>query len=94
MLHHLIRSQLKKNAAMLMDEARRAEGFMKLLMKQRNNGDKWTKEEKLLLKKYLQRLAAYVPVLMVFMLPFGTVLIPVLAEMLDRRKMSRNGSQS
>ncbi len=89
----IFKTHLEKNVSMIRREAEHAEGFMRVLMKPRNSTDKWTKEEKVLLKNYLRRLAVYVPALMVFLLPFGMVLIPVLAEILDRRKGNRNHPQ-
>ncbi|MCX5804647.1 MAG: hypothetical protein NT010_01080 [Proteobacteria bacterium] len=64
-------------------------GFTKLLMKHRNTGIEWTREEKIKLKYYLWRIAIYVPIIIIFLLPFGTLLLPVLAESLDRRKNRR-----
>jgi len=93
MMKHFIMLRLKKNAALIMNEARHAEGFMRLLMKPRNTGDIWTKEERVQLRNYLRRLVAYVPVLLIFLLPCGTLLIPILAEILDRRKESRDSAQ-
>ncbi len=90
----LLQAHLKKNTALLLNEAKRADGFMRLLMKHRNTGDGWTDEERVQLKSYLRRLAAYVPVLLVFLLPFGMLLVPVLAEVMDRRKMPREVTQS
>lgn len=74
---------------MILDEAVQINGFMKLLMKPRNEDTGWTKEEKAQIRKHLKRLSCYVPVLIVFLLPFGSFLIPVLAEILDRRKNKR-----
>ena len=74
---------------MILTEAKEVDGFMKLLMKQRNTGDKWTLDEKAKLKSHLHHMAVYIPILFVFLLPFGTLLIPVLAEILDRRKQKR-----
>jgi hypothetical protein len=88
-MYRLIKGHLSKNAALIRAEAEHAEDFMRLLMKQRNTGCDWTGEERLLFKRYLRRLAAYVPVFLIFLLPFGTLLIPVLAEVLDRRKVAR-----
>lgn len=85
----MIRSQIVKSKEMILNEAREIHGFMDLLMKQRNTGCGWTKAEKIQLKRYLTRLATYVPILFVFLLPGGLVLIPILAEVLDRRKHRR-----
>jgi hypothetical protein len=75
-----------------MNEAKHINGFMKLLMKHHNTGIKWTGAEKHELKQYLKRLTAYVPALFLFLLPCGLLLLPVLAEIMDRRKISRDGS--
>jgi len=63
--------------------------FMKLLMKQRNTGHNWTAEDIDKIKAHLMRLAFYVPVLIIFLLPFGSFLLPVLAEIIDRREEAR-----
>lgn len=66
-------------------------GFMRLLMKRRNNRlSVWTKEDKRLLRKHLLHLSLYIPILAVFALPFGSFLFPVLAEIMDRRKQRRH----
>jgi hypothetical protein len=59
--------------------------FMMLLMKQRNTGNKWTNEDIKKIKSHLIRFVLYVPVLIIFLLPFGSLLLPVLAEIMDRR---------
>jgi len=74
---------------MILDEAVQINGFMKLLMKPKNTHTGWTKEEKVQLRNHLKHLSCYVPVLIIFLLPFGSLLIPVLAEILDRRKSKR-----
>ena len=74
---------------MILDEAQKLTGFMHLLMKPRNTGLAWTGEEKRLLKLHLKHLSYYVPIMVVFVLPFGSLLIPVLAEILDRRGTRR-----
>jgi hypothetical protein len=94
LMQRLLQAQLKKNTRLLVNEAKHADGFMRLLMKHRNTGDGWTREERCELKGYLRRFAAYVPVLFVFLLPFGMLLVPVLAEIMDRRREPRNSSQS
>jgi len=62
---------------------------MELLMKQRNTGNNWTTEDIGLLKSHLIHLSLYVPVLIIFLLPFGSFLLPVLAEIVDRREETR-----
>jgi hypothetical protein len=89
MIKHLIVSQIKKNKDLILNETNEMNGFTKLLMKHRNTGVELTREEKLKLKYYLWRIAIYVPIIIIFLLPFGTLLLPVLAESLDRRKNRR-----
>jgi hypothetical protein len=89
MIKQLIISQIKKNRDLILNETNEMNGFTKLLMKHRNTGIKWTKEEKTKLKHYLRRIAFYVPIVLVFLLPLGTLLLPILAETLDRRKNMR-----
>jgi hypothetical protein len=88
-MKNLIKSHLIKNRDMILGETKRVNGFMTLLMKQRNTGIKWTKAERGQLRNYLKRIWLYIPILFVFLLPFGTLFIPVLAEILDRRKSDR-----
>jgi len=89
MIGRFIKSHLRKSKDLILGEARHMEGFIQLLMKQRNTGTKWTPSEKAQLKRYLRRLVGYAPVLCIFLLPAGFFLIPLLAEVVDRRKRSR-----
>jgi len=89
MIQYFSQRVIEKHKRMILDEAVQINGFMKLLMKPRNAGTGWTKEEKTQLRKHLKRLSYYVPVLIIFLAPFGSLLIPVLAEILDRRKNKR-----
>jgi hypothetical protein len=89
MIRRLLKSHIRKYKDIIMGEAQDLEGFMHVLMKQRNTGDKWTKDEKAQLKGYLRGLIFYAPVLFVFLLPGGFFLVPLLAEVIDRRRRSR-----
>jgi hypothetical protein len=89
-LRNFVRSQVAKNRELLLRESRETEGFMRLLMKQRNTGEKWTLRERIQLKQYLRRLAGYIPALCIFLLPGGFLLIPLLAEVMDRRRQARS----
>ena len=80
---------ITNNRAMILDEARKMSGFMRLLMKPRNTGEAWTSEERRLLRMHLKHLSYYVPMMAIFAMPFGSLLIPVLAEVLDRRANRR-----
>jgi len=84
---------IANNKALLLHEAEKVTGFMQLLMKPRNTRTKWTREDRRLLKVHLRHLSYYVPVLVIFVLPFGSLLIPLLAEILDRRRSSRKSAR-
>jgi hypothetical protein len=71
--------------ASIFREVRQAQGFMNLLMKPRN-GMPWTTEDRSALHMHLRRLAQTLPILGLFSLPGGSVLLPLLALFLDRRK--------
>jgi hypothetical protein len=89
MLRSLIQSILLKHRNLFFQEAQRITGFLELLMKQKNTGIKWTREERIELRRYLKRLSIYIPVFFIFALPFGSLLVPLLAEIYDRRKNPR-----
>lgn len=89
MIRFFLKKLIAKNKEFILKEATYIEGFMHLLMKQRNTGIKWTKEEKEQLKANIKHLSAYVPVLIIFLLPGGSLLLPFLSDILDRRKERR-----
>jgi len=62
---------------------------MRLLMKYKNTRNTWTKEERETLRAHLWHFSSYIPVLIIFCLPGGSLLFPLLAEILDRRKNRR-----
>ena len=64
-------------------------GLMQLLMKIRNTDEKWTREEKKEIKRHLRNIAKIIPAIALFALPGGSLLLPILAEALDRRKTRR-----
>ena len=84
-----LKSLLVKHKALFFQEAQRVSGFLYLLMKQRNTDEKWTPEEKKEIKRHLKILAMYIPILIIFLLPGGSLLLPFLAEVMDRRKTRR-----
>ncbi len=63
--------------------------FMSLLMKQRNQKGKWTKEERNEMLMQIKLLSSSVPYLIILNSPFGFLLLPLLANVLDRRKAIR-----
>jgi len=89
MIRFFLKRLILKNKQLIFTEAQQFQGFLHLLFKQRNTDIKWTKEERQQIKNYLKRLSLYVPILIVFALPGGSLMLPVLAEILDRRKTRR-----
>ena len=67
---------------------------MRLLMKHRMTGKKWTGDELRVIRKHLKEISKIVPVVVVFLLPGGTILLPFLAEVLDRRTEPRGAPLS
>ena len=67
---------------------------MRLLMKRRNTGVAWTKDEKAEIKRHLKSLSRTVRILLIFSLPGGALLLPLLALALDRRKGRRAASHA
>ena len=89
MLKRILKKMLVRYKDLLYAEADTMKGFMALLMKPRNTGIPWTAEEISALKFYIRHLAHYVPFMIIFLLPFGSLLLPVMAEVLDRRREKR-----
>lgn len=89
MLKRILKKMLEHYKDLFYAEADTMKGFMALLMKPRNTGIPWTAEEIRTLKFYIRHLAHYVPFTIVFLLPFGSLLLPVMAEVLDRRRERR-----
>ena len=92
MLKGILKRMLERYKDLIYSEAETMKGFMILLMKPRNTGIPWTGEEIRLLKSHIRHLAHYVPFAIIFLLPFGSLLLPVMAEVLDRRRTRRDGS--
>ena len=69
-------------------------GLMQLLMKTRNTDAKWTREERKEIRMHLRNVSKIIPVVVLFSFPGGSVLLPILAEVLDRRKAKRLGEFS
>jgi hypothetical protein len=92
-MQFFMRILVDKNKELIYGEAEFLGGFMHRLMKQKNTGTKWTKEEKRRLIRDVRHLSYYVPVLIIFLLPGGSLILPLLAELLDRRKKPRMTSR-
>lgn len=89
MILFFLKKQLIKHKTLFFEEAQQISGFLKILMKERNTEERWTAEEKKEIKRHLKRLAMYIPALVIFILPGGLILLPFLAEVMDRRKVRR-----
>ena len=89
MIKLFLKRHILKNRALILQESHHIVDFIHLLMKRRNTGAKWTAEEITQLKSHLKHLSFSVPALIIFVLPFGSLLIPILAEILDRREKNR-----
>ncbi len=89
----MIKRYLKRlvivNKEAILMEVLSIRGLMQLLMKTRNTDEKWTWEEKKEIKGHLRNIAKIIPGVAIFVLPGGSFLLPVLAEVLDRRKTRR-----
>jgi hypothetical protein len=77
-----VASELK---AIILAEISHIQGFMQLLMKPRN-GMPWSAEDRAAILLHLKHLAKTLPVLVIFTLPGGSLLLPFLAWFLDRRR--------
>ncbi len=75
---------LAKYRKRILKEIDSAKDLTSLLMKGTQRG--WTKGELLKIKTHFVILGKKIPIFMVFLLPGGVILLPVLIEVLDRRK--------
>ncbi len=89
MIRKIISKMLTRYKATIYAEAEYMRGFLALLFRPRNTDVPWTREEIKTLKRYLWHLAHYVPFVVIFLLPFGSLLLPMMAEVLDRRRQRR-----
>ena len=77
------------NKEAILMEVLAVKGLMQILMKTRNTDEKWTREERTEIKRHLRNIAKIIPAVVIFVLPGGSFLLPVLAEVLDRRRVRR-----
>lgn len=89
MVAGFLKGLIQKNRGFILARVLEVKGLMQLLMKNRNTGEKWTPEELTQIRGHLKGIARLVPVILVFLLPGGALLLPLLAEVLDRRKQIR-----
>ena len=89
MLKGLLMRLIARNKEFILTQVLAIKCLMRLLMKSRNTGEKWTREEIREIRAHLKHIAMLVPALIIFLLPGGSLLLPLLAEVLDRRKKIR-----
>lgn len=89
MLSEFLKRRIASQRALILPHVVAIKGLMRLLMKVRNTGEPWTREEVREIRTHLWGLARLVPILCVFLLPGGLLLLPILAEVLDRRTRPR-----
>ncbi|MDI7259259.1 MAG: LETM1 domain-containing protein [Thermodesulfobacteriota bacterium] len=89
----MIKKYLKRliiiNKEAILMEVLSIRGLIQLLMKTQNTDEKWTREEKKEIKRHLRNIAKIIPAVVIFSLPGGSFLLPILAEALDRRRVRR-----
>ena len=83
-----IRNLTDREKKHLLHEILQVKGLMPLLMKPRN-AQAWTTEDKQELRIHLRRLSSVSPYLIVLALPGSFLMLPALAEWLDRRRNRR-----
>lgn len=83
-----IRNLTGREKKHLLHEILQVKGLMPLLMKPRNE-QSWTPEDKQELRIQLRRLSSVSPYLIVLALPGSFLMLPALAEWLDRRRNRR-----
>lgn len=93
MLKRLVERNLRRQRAMMLDQVVAIRGLMQLLMKPRNTGEKWAADEARQIRAHLRTLTFLFPILAIFIMPGGIFLLPVLAEVLDRRAPRSTVSQ-
>jgi hypothetical protein len=89
MIKRFLKRLIDKNKEFILSQVLAVKDLMRLLMKNRNTGEKWTREEIHEIRAHLRHIAMLVPALIIFLLPGGSLLLPLLADVLDRRKKIR-----
>lgn len=84
--YHSFRDLSQCEKRHLIGEFQQTRGLMPILMKQRN-GERWTREDRRLLREHFDRLSRLSPYLVLLVMPGGLLVLPVFAWRLDRRRM-------
>lgn len=82
------------NRQLILYEVIKIRGFMRLIMKYKNTGIKWTKYELAKIKLYIKKMSKIFPMFIIFLLPGGLILLGLLALILERRKRKRLSSKN
>ena len=80
------KKHILKNKDRMTRETRIMHNFLPLLVKPVNTRTKWTKNEISQLKSQMKHLAFSLSVIIMFVLPFGILLLPLYIELLDKRE--------
>lgn len=80
---------LVQNREFILKEVLAVKGLFHMLMKHRNTGHKWTPEELKEIRLHLKSISKAIPVVVIFLLPGGSLLLPFLVDVIDRRINSR-----
>ena len=75
--------------AAALQEVLEIRGLMRLLMKPRNTEATWTAAEKAELIGHLKEISRTLPMVALFCLPGGSLLLPIFVSLLDRRRIRR-----
>jgi hypothetical protein len=84
-----IKQNLSRQRELILAQVLAIQGLMQLLMKPRNTGVRWTPQDLQQIRGHLRTLVWLIPTLLIFLPPGGMLLLPVLAEVLDRRRTPR-----
>lgn len=83
-----IRSVHESQRLYIRNEISKVHGLIPILMKRRN-GERWSMEERIILRRNLQALSNLSPYLIPLVMPGGILMLPALAWWLDTRRHKR-----
>ncbi len=76
-----------------LQEISEVRGLLKLLMRPRNTGERWTAQERKQIVQHLKAVSKTIPMLVLFSLPGGSLFLPAFVFLLDRRRTRRNDNR-
>ncbi len=89
MFKSFLKRRLAAQKQLILPQVLAIQGLMRILMKVRNTGEPWTAQERREIRMHLRSLAWLAPILFLFIVPGGSFFLPILAEVLDRRRVPR-----